>query len=63
MVGVGFWVVRVRGVEMKLTGFRLHRYSRVQVFSTCGVVLGLELLVWGAVVKFWGVPQVLTHGG
>ncbi|MDY0222757.1 MAG: hypothetical protein RBR67_16630 [Desulfobacterium sp.] len=43
--------------------FGLHGYSRVQVFSTCGVVLGLELLVWGAVVKFWGVPQVMTHGG
>ena len=32
--------------------FGLHRYSRVQVFATCGALLGLELLVRGAAVRF-----------
>ena len=37
--------------------FGMVQYSRVHVFATCGVMLGLELLVWGAAVRFGGVLQ------
>ncbi|EMS77688.1 sugar transferase [Desulfotignum phosphitoxidans] len=42
--------------------FGMVKYSRVQVFATCGVLLGLELLVWGAAVRFGGVLQGTKTG-
>ncbi|MCA1786285.1 MAG: sugar transferase, partial [Desulfobacteraceae bacterium] len=42
--------------------FGLVRYSRVQVFATCGVVLGLELVVWAVAVRLWGVPRSRESG-
>ncbi|EMS77677.1 sugar transferase [Desulfotignum phosphitoxidans] len=37
--------------------FGLSRYSRVHVFATCGVMLGLELLVWGAAARYVTLPD------
>ena len=36
----------------------LQYFSRVQIFATCGVLLGLELLVWGLVIWKAGPLQV-----
>lgn len=44
--------------------FGMVQYSRVQSFATCGVLLGLEMLVWGTAVRFGKVQQgQRTEGG
>ena len=43
--------------------FGLARYSRVQVFATCGVLLGLEMVVWAVAVHFGVRPQVIREDG
>lgn len=43
--------------------FGLQRYSRVQVFATCGALLGLELVVWGAAVRFGKRGQPVRDRG